>query len=449
MTEWMPLLMLVMCFAFLLIGFPVAFSLAGSALLFAGIGLLTGDFDGVFISAIPNRLFGIMFNETLMAVPLFVFMGVLLEKSKISEDLLKEMSLMFGSLKGGLGVAVCIVGGLLAASTGIVGATVVTMGLISLPTMLSHKYDPKYSTGIICASGTLGQIIPPSIVLVVLGDVIGTAFQQAQIDQGIFNPEAISVGDLFKGALVPGALLMSLYLIYTLIMAHLNPEKFPKIPYQKSSFKNLLKVLVAPLLLILGVLGSILLGVATPTEAASIGGVGALLLSLLKKNLKIGNLKQACNSTTHITCMVFSILIGASIFSLVFRGFEGDEWIRDLLLNFEDNVYLSFWIVMLVIFLLGFFLDFFEITFVIVPVVGPSLLAMGIDPVWLGVMIAINLQTSFLTPPFGFSLFYLRGVMPKSIKTTEMYKGVLPFICIQVFLILILFFFPSLITWGK
>ncbi|MCB0378429.1 MAG: TRAP transporter large permease subunit [Bdellovibrionales bacterium] len=448
MAEYFPLLMMLLTFGFLLLGFPVAFSLAGSSLLFAGIGLYTGHFDPDFISAFPGRVYGVMLNETLLAVPLFVFMGVVLEKTKISEDLLESMASLFGGLRGGLALSVCLVGGLLAASTGIVGATVVTMGLISLPLMLSNKYPATFSSGVICASGTLGQIIPPSIVLVVLGDVISTAHQQAQLDQGVFSPQTVSVGDLFIGALIPGIILMAAYMLYTLLLSILKPQYFPPAKVQsQGAWKKALKALVAPLFLITGVLGSILFGLATPTEAAAIGGVGALFLGFFKNSLDLKKMKEACVSTTHITSMVFTILMGAAMFSLVFRGFEGDEWVREALTSFHGSLWASFWLVMLVIFLLGFFLDFFEITFVIIPIVGPILLGMGLDPLWFGVLVALNLQTSFLTPPFGFSLFYLRGVMPKEVTTLQMYRGVIPFIAIQILVMALIYFYPPLVTW--
>jgi len=451
MDSYMALWMFAAVFLVLLSGYPVAFVLSGTALLFAGLGLQMDTFDADFLSALPNRLFGIMNNETLIAVPLFVFMGIVLERAKIAESLLEAMSELFSSIHGGLGVAVTIVGMLMAASTGIVGATVVTMGLLSLPTMLKRGYDPAISCGVICASGTLGQIIPPSIVLVLLGDVISTAYQQAQLEMGIFAPETISVGDLFAGALIPGLLLVALYLIYIVTVAWLKPDLLPK-PEQrqqkeKGFYWRILKSLCPPLLLILSVLGSIIGGLATPTEAASVGAMGALLLALWNKALNIKILQDIMRNTTQVTSMVFMILMGAALFSLVFRGFEGDELIIELLSDLPGGEWGALFSVMLVMFFLGFVLDFIEITFVIVPIVGPVLLAMGIDPVWLGIMIALNLQTSFLTPPFGFALFYLRGVAPKEVTTTQIYKGVLPFIVIQLILLGILAAFPALATW--
>ena len=433
----------------LLAGFPVAFSLAGTALAFALLGYQLEIFDEAFLLALPNRLFGIMGNQILVAVPLFVFMGVMLEKSKVAENLLESMAGLFGSLRGGLGISVTLVGMLLAASTGIVGATVVTMGLLSLPVMMRRGYDPSIATGTICASGTLGQIIPPSIVLVLLGDVLSSAYQQAQLDMGVFSPETISVGDLFAGALIPGLLLVGLYLIYIISMAIIKPNSMPAIPREESEINipKLLNGLIPPLLLIFSVLGSIMAGIATPTEAASVGAVGAMLLALSQKQLNFKLLKEVTQNTTLVTSMVFMILIGASVFSLVFRGFEGDELVQELLSDLPGGVFSAMLIVMLIMFLLGFVLDFIEITFVVVPIVGPVLLAMGIDPVWLGIMMAINLQTSFLTPPFGFALFYLRGVAPKSISTMQIYKGVMPFIIIQLIALGAIAYWPGLATW--
>lgn len=443
--------MFISVFIILLSGYPVALALGGTALGFAALGNSLELFDSDFLGALPNRIYGIMRNETLIAVPLFVFMGVVLEKAKIAESLLETMSDLFGSLRGGLGISVMLVGMLMAASTGIVGATVVTMGLLSLPTMLRHKYDPAIAAGAICASGTLGQIIPPSIVLVLLGDVLSSAYQQAQLDMGIFAPDTISVGDLFAGAVVPGLLLVACYIVYLLALAWLNPAKMPAPPYdpnrQKPSVITILSALLPPLGLILAVLGSILGGIATPTEAAAVGATGALLLAYFRKVLSFKLLRDVVQNTTQVTSMVFLILIGASLFSLVFRGFEGDELITELLSDLPGGAFGAVLVVMLVMFLLGFVLDFIEITFVIVPIVGPVLLAMGLDPVWLGIMIALNLQTSFLTPPFGFALFYLRGVAPAEVTTLHIYKGVMPFIAIQVALLGVLAVYPDLVTW--
>ncbi len=438
----------------LMAGFPVAFSLAGTALIFAFGGVVLGVFDPNFLFTLPSRLFGVMTNDTLMAVPLFVFMGIMLERSQIAETLLDTLSLLFGTLRGGLGIAVTIVGMLLAASTGIVGATVVTMGLLSLPTMLKRGYDPRLATGTICASGTLGQIIPPSIILVLLGDVLSSAYQQSQISRGIFNPKTVTVGDLFVGALLPGLLLVSLYILFIVIYALLKPESMPAAsPELRQGLsglqlgKRVVLVLLPPLSLILAVLGSIIAGVATPTEAAAVGALGATLLAISRRQLNLDRLREVMRGTTSVSSMVFLILIGASVFSLVFRGFGGDEAVRHLLLQLPGGALGAMIAVMLVMFLLGFVLDFIEITFVVVPIVGPVLLSMGLDPVWLGVMIAINLQTSFLTPPFGFALFYLRGVAPPQIKTSDIYIGAMPFVAIQLLALCLIATWPELATW--
>lgn len=452
--ELYPLLMFAVTVGILLIGYPVAFSLAGTAILFSLVGVATGSFDLTFLGAFPERVYGIMGNQTLIAIPLFIFMGVTLERAKISEELLETMGIFFGKIRGGLGISVCIVGALLAASTGIVGATVVTMGLISLPTMLRYNYSPSLASGIVTASGTLGQIIPPSIILIILGDVISSAHQQAQLALGNFSPSSVSVGDLFVGALLPGLVLVSLYIIYIAIMAAVKPDVAPALPdeildtvHGAKLWGKVIKVLIPPLLLIIGVLGSILAGLATPTEAASVGCVGGLVLTVLKKELNLKMLREVMVTTTHVNCMVFAILIGASMFSLVFRGYEGDDVVHHLLTNLPGGMVSAFIVVMFIMFVMGFFLDFFEITFVVVPIVGPILLMMGLDPIWLGVMIALNLQTSFLTPPFGFALFYLRGVAPDSVSTMQIYRGVIPFICLQLLMLGILWFWPALATW--
>ncbi len=449
MMEYMSLLLFLAVCGVLLLGYPVAYSLAGTAIFFAGIGMLTGHFEAAYLHALPSRLYGIVTNQTLIAVPLFVFMGVVLEKSKVAENLLNAMTQLFGQYRGGLAISVILVGALLAASTGIVGATVVTMGLLSLPTMLKQGYAPSFACGSICATGTLGQIIPPSIALVLLGDVLSSAYQKAQLDMGIFSPESVSVGDLFVGALVPGLILVSLYLFYVVGVTWLQPHKVPKVAPAKSSisFGALAAALFPPLLLILLVLGAILGGFATPTEAAGVGAAGALILALIQKQLSFDKLKDVMMSTTKVTSMVFLILIGASIFSLVFRGYGGEELIEQVFSGLPGGAFSAILLVMVVIFILGFILDFIEITFVVVPLVAPVLLAMGIDPIWLGIMIAVNLQTSFLTPPFGFALFYLRGVAPKSIKTAEIYKGVIPFIGIQILLLVAMAIWPNLVTW--
>jgi tripartite ATP-independent transporter DctM subunit len=450
----LALLMFLTVIGILLAGFPVAFTLAGTALLFALGGTLTGVFDPTFLETMPSRIFGVMSNGTLVAVPLFVFMGITLERSRIADDLLQTMSMLFGTLHGGLGIAVTLVGMLLAASTGIVGATVVTMGLLSLPTMLKRGYDPAVATGIISASGTLGQIIPPSIVLVLLGDVLSSSFQQAQISLGIFSPETVSVGDLFVGAVIPGILLVGFYISYLVLLGLFRPAAMPVArPEDDASLSGIalmlrvVRVLLPPLLLIVAVLGSIIGGLATPTEAASVGAVGALALAFLKGELSFERLREVARNTTRITSMVFLILIGASVFSLVFRGYGGDEIVREFLTDLPGGAMGAMIVVMLVMFLLGFVLDFIEITFVVVPIVGPILLAMGLDPVWLGIMIAINLQTSFLTPPFGFALFYLRGVAPPEVETSAIYRGVVPFVGLQLLMLILLALWPELVTW--
>ena len=448
--EWVAALLFVTVILVLLAGFPVAFTLGGTALIFAGMGVLGGSFNEALLHGLPNRVFGIMTNETLVAVPLFVFMGVTLERARIAEELLETLSSLFGALRGGLGISVTLVGMLLAASTGIVGATVVTMGLLSLPTMLKRGYSPEIATGTICASGTLGQIIPPSIILVMLGDVMTTAYQQAQLEMGIYAPKTVSVGDLFAGALIPGLMLVALYVLYLLGVAFLRPATMPahlQEPDKRVSLGHVLRALLPPLLLILAVLGSILKGLATPTEAAGVGGMGALLLAISRGQLNLSRLREIMQSSLRISSMVFLILIGASIFSLVFRGYGGDDGVRAILEALPGGVVGAVIVVMLVMFLLGFVLDFIEITFVVVPIVGPVLLAMGLDPVWLGIMIAINLQTSFLTPPFGFALFYLRGVAPPSVTTGQIYRGAIPFVAIQVLALLLLAAFPELVTW--
>ncbi len=515
-NEILVIVMFLATFGCLLAGFPVAFTLSGVALLF-GLGAHAGGlFDIGFVRAMPQRIFGnAMWNEVLLAVPLFVFMGVMLERSKVAEELLVAMGRLFGRLRGGLGLSVIAVGALLAASTGIVGATVVTMGLLSLPTMLRSGYDPKLATGTICASGTLGQIIPPSIVLVILGEQISNAYVDAQREIGNWSPEPVSVGDLFAGALLPGLVLVGLYIAYQLVVAWLRPKAAPAIaqgPAPRSgasALRTALNALIAPIVLIVAVLGSILAGVATPTEAAAVGAVGSLLLAGLRLSdgrriaqyaafaalilmlvladlfdLRItrteigaadfsailvalvasgvlvlgigislhrvwraGVLMPVMRGTMQISAMVFVILIGAALFSLVFRGLGGDDMVHRALADLPGGTAGAILIVMLVMFALGFFLDFIEITFVVVPIVAPVLLQMDINPIWLGVMMAVNLQTSFLTPPFGFSLFYLRGVAPPSVSTGDIYRGVVPFVLIQLIALGVLAAFPGLVTW--
>lgn len=429
-------------------GFPVAFVLGGVALLVAGLGVLLGNFDASFLEAFPSRIFGTVNNETLVAVPLFIFMGIMLEKSRIAESLLEAVAAMFGQLHGGLVVAVLLVGAILAASTGIVGATVVAMGLISLPTMLRHGYDPKLACGAICASGTLGQIIPPSLILVLLGDQLGNAYQQAQLKQGIYAPETVSVGDLFAGALIPGIGLVVLYLIYVLVVAWRQPQRAPAIRETiPRSTLQLARAIVPALALILAVLGSILFGFATPTEAAAVGAVGAAIFAAIGGQLSWARLREVAMDTARVNAMVFAILIGAALFSLVFRGYGGDDLVHEALTGMPGGKIGALLIVMLVMFVLGFVIDFIEIVFVVVPIVAPVLLAMGVSPVWLGVMMAINLQTSFLTPPFGFALFYLRGVAPPEVRTMDIYRGVVPFIALQLLMLAAVAAFPQMATW--
>lgn len=447
--EFLALVLFAVVCLVLLLGYPVALTLAGVSLLFALVGVAFGVFDATYLISTPSRLFGIVNNTTLIAVPLFVFMGVVLEKSKIAEDLLVSMSSLLGKFKSGLGVSVVLVGMLLAASTGIVGATVVTMGLLSLPTMLKRGYSPELASGAICATGTLGQIIPPSIALVLLGDVLSSAYQKAQLDMGIFSPDSVSVGDLFVGALIPGLILVVFYLLYLWGVSKFSPHQVPTHGQanEHSNVGSLLLALLPPLILIMCVLGSILFGFATPTEAAGVGAVGALLLAAIKRQLNKSNVTYIVRETTKVTSMVFLILIGASIFSLVFRGLGGETLLKDIFAGLPGGAFTAMLVVMVLVFLLGFILDFIEITFVVVPIVAPILIMMGIDPVWLGIMIAVNLQTSFLTPPFGFALFYLRGVAPEIVKTTHIYKGVIPFIIIQLMLLIIMAIWPETVTW--
>jgi len=543
-AEILSLIMFVVVCGVLLLGFPVAFSLAGTALAFALVGVCLDIFDLRLLGGLASRYFGVMLNEVLVAVPLFVFMGVMLERARIAEQLLETMGLLFGRIRGGLGISVIFVGMLLAASTGIVGATVVTMGLLSLPTMLKAGYDPKLATGAICASGTLGQIIPPSIVLVLLGDILQGAYSEAQRAVGNWAPEPISVIDLFAGAFLPGMMLVGLYMGWVLAKSVFHPRSCPALVAEGEVVEDLgrrvMTALVPPGLLILAVLGSILGGIATPTEAAAVGSVGAMflagrtlsqecpnsdsaawpvyswrqilelpfyigryldpgtnvpvylaglcligqvvvtslfdlrmqrdtipaadftaftiaiimllvtlwgLLVALSRIYGSGVLRDVMRSTMQISCMVFVILLGASVFSLVFRGFGGDEFVAELLTKLPGGVFGAMLAVMLVMFVLGFFLDFIEIIFVVVPIVGPIILQFDINPVWFGVMIAVNLQTSFLTPPFGFALFYLRGVAPPSVTTMDIYRGIVPFVIIQIMGLGFLAAFPRLATW--
>ncbi len=436
----------------LMLGYPVAFTLSGVSIIFALILSLTNNFDLSILYALPSRIFGIISNETLITIPLFIFMGIMLEKSKVAENLLTSMSSLFCNFKGGLGISVIIVGALLAASTGIVGATVVTMGLLSLPAMINQKYDPKIATGTILASGTLGQIIPPSIILILLGDVISSSYQEAQNIIGSYSQESVSIGDLFAGAIFPGLVLVGFYILFIIYIAYFREDLIP--PYkikEKYSFNKIIISLLAPLFLILTVLGSIISGVATPTEASSFGALGSIILAMLNSQFNIKILKDTLIQTSKITSMIFILLIGATVFSLVFRGLEGDIFINNTISSIPGEIYSKIFIVMLFIFLLGFILDFIEIIYVVIPVIAPVLLSMGVDPIWLGVLIAINLQTSFLTPPFGFALFYLKSVTPESIKTKDVYLGVIPFIAIQIITLILIVLIPEIVTWlpGK
>ena len=451
-SELLSLIMFGGTILALLLGFPVAMTLGGSALIFAYIGDGFGLFNSGMLNVFPLRILGIMKNEPLIAVPLFVFMGVMLEKSNIAGDLLHSMGSLFGNLRGGLGISVLLVGALMAASTGIVGATVVTMGLMSMPVMLRAGYSPKLASGLICASGTLGQIIPPSIVLIILGDILQGANEQAAFKKGILVPEPITAIDLFAGALLPGLIMVVLYILLQFFLAIWFPKSCPAITQidhivEGKQAKSIYSVIIPPLILIILVLGSILAGIATPTESAAVGAVGAVLLAVRRGSLSYTNLMLVSRETVKITSMIFMILIGASLFSLVFRGFGGDQLIEQFLANLPGGEVGAFVTVMLVMFLMGFFLDFIEIIFIMVPLVGPPLIGMGFDPIWLGIMIAVNLQTSFLTPPFGFSLFYLRGVAPPEVRTNDIYLGVLPFIGLQLFALLIFWTFPNIISW--
>ena len=443
--EVIPLLLLVFVCCALLFGYPVAFTLSGVSILFAIICIPFGIFDISIFKSIPLRIFGIMNNVTLLAVPLFIFMGTVLEKSGIASKMLKNMALAFRNIRGGLSISIIVVGALLAASTGIVGATVVTMGLMSLPILIQQGYKKDFSSGLIASTGTLGQIIPPSIALVLLGDVMSNAYQRAQNDMGVFSQKTVTVGDLFVGAIVPGILICLAYLIYTVYKnsKNIDIEFFPNAKSASSS--EILKTLALPLILIILVLGSIISGIATPTEASAIGAMGALLIAIIDGKFTLSFLKEASEKTAIVSTMIFTILIGASIFSLIFRGVGGDELIDLIFGSLPGGPYTALIFVLLLVFLLGFILDFIEICYVIVPLVAPPLLMMGFDPVWLAILLAINLQTSFLTPPFGFSLFYLRGVAHKSIQTSEIYRGVIPFIFIQLLILGLVLIFPFIV----
>lgn len=510
MTLPLDLLMFAALVGAILIGYPVAFTLAGIATLFALLGWSLGQFDLSLLGALGQRTFGILTNSVLIAIPLFVFMGVVLEKSRIAEDLLETMGRLFGTMRGGLGVSVVLVGALLAASTGIVGATVVAMGLIALPTMLRNGYDRKLASGLVCTSGTLGQIIPPSTLLIILSDVMSNAYQQAQFAEGKFTIETISVGQIFAAALLPGLMLVGIYIVYVLAKAWLQPASAPALKQidERPSTRKVIGAVLPPILLIVAVLGSILGGIATPTEAASVGAVSALLMAgarsggsthwilagaaalgllavlvnfhpirlqredagltdwlagglaiiliavgcvalaqALRRASTTTILKEVVTSTMSVTSMIFATIVAASIFSLVFRGLGGDARLEDFLHQMPGGSTTALLFVMALIFVLGFFLDFVEISVILLPLVVPPLILMGHDPLWLAILIAINLQTSFLTPPFGFSLFYLRGAAPKEVTTGDIYRGVMPFILLQIVAVAILWLFPIGVTW--
>ena len=431
---------LIFTFTLLLSGFPVAFILSGVSLLFAIVGVYFGFFDYSFLMAFPNRLFGIMNNQNLLAVPLFIFMGLILEKTKIAESLISNMNMLFKEASSGLAISVVVVGALMAASTGIVGASVVTLGLLTYPVLIKNGYSASIASGTICASGTLGQIIPPSLVLILLADVLSSSYQQAQLNIGIFSPETITIGDLFLGALIPGLILPLLYIIYLRTLNIKNSHTSTRARLDLSS-------IIFPLSLMIIVLGSIILGIATPSEAAGLGALGALILSYSQNNLTKKTLDKCIYDSIKLTSMVFMILIGATLFSLVFRGLEGEEFIHRFLVEMPNDKFITLVIILLIMFLLGFILDFIEITFIVIPLVGPALFTLGFDPLWIGILIALVLQTSFITPPFGFSLFYLRGVLPQSVKTIEIYKGIVPFLFLQLLLVTLVFIFPSLATY--
>jgi tripartite ATP-independent transporter DctM subunit len=434
--EWLPPAMFLFALGLIFLGYPVAFSLGGTAVVFSFIGVAFGLFDWPLLYAFPERIFGVMSNYVLLAVPFFIFMGTMLERSKLAEDLLTTIGRLFGSVRGGLAFAVVLVGTLLAAATGVVGASVVAMGMISLPVMLRFGYSPSLSSGVIVASGTLGQIIPPSVVLVVLADQLG-----------------VSVGDLFLGGLTPGLMLAGMYGLYVLAVAVVRPQDAPALPKEEREgathglARQVVVALLPPLVLILLVLGSIFVGVATPTEAGALGAVGAMVLAAANGRLTRENLKEALDGTARLTSMVVFLLIGSTAFALVFRGLYGDIWIEDLLTNLPGGIVGFLIVANLTIFVLGFFIDFFEIAFIILPLLVPAASLLGIDLVWFGVMVGLNLQTSFLTPPFGFALFYLRGVAPPEVSTGQIYRGAVPFIVLQLIALMLILRWPQLVTW--
>ena len=454
MAEVFAILLVIAICVALFAGYPVAFTLGGLSLAFAAAGSILDIFSFGFLGALPQRIFGVMTNEVLLAIPLFIFMGVMLERSRIAEDLLETMGRLFGPLRGGLGISVIIVGVLLAAAKGVVGATTATMGLIVLPAMLRFGYDPRLAAGIVAATATLAQIFPPATVLVLLGDQLGNAYQAAQLSKGIFAPASVTVSDLFAGALVPGFVLVALYMLYVIVVAIVSPKSAPAMPPDPDALKGfallrrLVAALVAPLALILAVLGSILAGIATPTEAASVGAVGAIVLAALRGQGRLWPaLVATVMKTAQMTSMIFVILIGATMFGLVFRGFGGDDLVHRALSDLPGGTAGAVLAVMVAMFFLGFVMDAFEIIFVIVPIVAPILLAMpGVDPVWLGIMMAMNLQTSYIHPPLGPTLFFLRGVAPPEITTRHIYVGIIPFVAIQLAALVVLWFVPQLAT---
>ncbi len=434
--EWLGPFMFLGALVLLASGYPVAFALGGVAIIFGIIGISLGIFEPIFLTAMPARIFGIMANYTLLAIPYFIFMGAMLEKSGIAERLLETMGILLGRLRGGLALAVVIVGAMLAATTGVVAATVVAMGLISLPIMLRYGYDKQLATGVIAASGTLGQIIPPSVVLVVLADQLG-----------------VSVGNLFLGSVFPGLMMAGSFAIYVLVIAFFKPELAPALPEEvrniggKALAKKVLQVMVPPVALILMVLGSIFFGFATPTEAGAVGCAGALILAGFNRKLTLSSLREVCDSTMRVTSMVIFILFGSSAFSLVFRGLHGDKFMFDILANLPGGKTGFLVVSMTVVFILGFFIDFFEIAFIVVPLFVPVAKTLGLDLVWFGVVLGANLQTSFLTPPFGFALFYLKGVAPPSVKTSDIYRGVIPFILLQLLVVVLIIIFPGIVSY--
>ncbi|MDP3687429.1 MAG: TRAP transporter large permease subunit [Sulfurimicrobium sp.] len=419
---------------FLLIGYPVAFSLGAVGLLFGLVGMEVGLLHASLFQALPERIFGIMGNQTLLAIPFFTFMGLILERSGMAEELLDTMAQLFGPMRGGLAYAVIIVGTLLAATTGVVAASVIAMGLISLPVMLRYGYSRSLASGVIAASGTLAQIIPPSLVLIVMADQLG-----------------VSVGDMYEGAMVPGLILTGFYFVFVLLVTLINPAAAPALPLEARTLhgaalmRRVMTTMVPPLLLIFLVLGTIFVGVATPTEGGAMGATGALLLALAHRRLNFSLLKQAMDSTAKLTSFVLFILIGSTVFSLIFRGVDGDLWVEGLLTGMPGGVIGFLLVVNLLVFLLAFFIDFFEIAFILVPLLAPAAHKLGIDLVWFGVLLSVNMQTSFMHPPFGFSLFYLRSVAPKEVKTTDIYRGAIPFVIIQVIMVALIIAFPGLV----